>query len=80
MASQEDLIDVFKAKAARGKCPWCDENDWSVVSGGDMFAAIRLSNVEGVSTSRGLEALPMGCKNCGYVQLHLTSVLEKEVH
>jgi predicted nucleic-acid-binding Zn-ribbon protein len=79
MPSQNDLVEVFKAKAARRSCPWCDTNDWFVASGGDKFAAILLSNIEGVAKADGLEALPITCRNCGYVQLHLTSVLEKAV-
>ena len=80
MAGFSDLIKTFKAKAARGTCPWCDANDWTVASGGELFAAVLLSDVEGMTVPDGLEAIPMACKNCGYVQLHLTALLGKDHH
>jgi hypothetical protein len=75
MASYADLIAAFKAKAARGNCTWCDANDWTVVGGTDKFAAIHLSNLEGISTSEGVETVAFSCKNCGRIEFHLTSVL-----
>jgi hypothetical protein len=66
LVSYSDLLKVFKAKAANGKCPWCEANDWKGF-GSDQYGAVLLADSEGVSKREGFEAFIVACQNCGYV-------------
>jgi hypothetical protein len=55
------------------ECPVCSENNWAYGLG-----TVAIPQAAPNPDRAGLEALPLICRNCGYVRLHAANYLETD--
>lgn len=66
------IFDFLRSRDARIACPFCGREDWH---GWDE--RVSLPHVaRGAAVDRGTEALPLTCRNCGFIRLQSSHVLD----
>jgi hypothetical protein len=70
MGGPRDLQDFMASRDARRPCPACGHEEWD---GWDQ--RLTLSRTLNGAEHTPFEAIPLVCRNCGFVRLHSAHVL-----
>ncbi len=70
------FADALVRRKADRDCPACGVNDWAFAATPMLLQAT--GDEEGLVVGKGYPLLARVCDNCGFMSLHLVSVLEQE--
>lgn len=72
MSAKRPIFAFLRSRGARLECPFCGGRDWE---GWDE--RVSLDHVRGSSAvNRRAQAFPLMCRNCGFIRLQATHVLD----
>lgn len=80
----ERIAEILAARGAKAACPVCDVNDWYPFGriGNTLVGLPAVSADEEFLRGGGVEntfvCYAMGCKNCGFVRLHMANTIDRE--
>ena len=75
MADTDTYIDSINSRGAALDCPSCGRFDWGPAS--EFMLVPALAEEEPVDLTRGYPVFALICDHCGFMRMHLTSVLER---